>query len=69
MAVTATSIQGLWISRIPAALLQHNFNIIKALFEDYHGTSVSPSERAGSVVGMLGVAVGLASMTGPLALA
>ena len=66
MAVTATSIQGLWISMIPAALLQQNFNIIKALFGDYHGTSASPSERAESV-GMLGMSVGLAFMIGPLA--
>jgi DHA1 family tetracycline resistance protein-like MFS transporter len=66
MTVTATSIQGLWIGMIPAALLQQNFNIIKALFGDYHGTSASPSERAGSV-GMLGMAVGLAFMIGPLA--
>jgi DHA1 family tetracycline resistance protein-like MFS transporter len=66
MAVTATSIQALWISMIPAALLQQNFNIIKALFGDYHGTSASPSERAGSV-GNLGMAAGLAFMAGPLA--
>jgi DHA1 family tetracycline resistance protein-like MFS transporter len=66
MAVTATSIQALWISMIPAALLQQNFNIIKALFGDYHGTSSSPSEIAGSV-GMIGMAAGLAFMAGPLA--
>jgi DHA1 family tetracycline resistance protein-like MFS transporter len=66
MAVTAASIQALWISMIPAALLQQNFNILKALFGDYHSTSASPSERGGSV-GMLGMASGLAFMAGPLA--
>lgn len=63
----ATSINTLWISMIPSALLNQNFTIMKALFGDYHnGTSTSAAERAGSV-GKLGMAVGLAFMVGPLA--
>lgn len=61
---TATSISGLWIASIPSALLQQNYNVLKALFGEYHGDSVSAAERAGSV-GQLGMVVGLAFMAGP----
>jgi DHA1 family tetracycline resistance protein-like MFS transporter len=50
---------------IPSALLQQNFNVLKALFGEYHGASASAAERAGSA-GKLGMAVGLAFMFGPL---
>jgi DHA1 family tetracycline resistance protein-like MFS transporter len=66
IAASANSIEALWISMIPAALLQQNFNILKALFGEYHESTATPSERAGSV-GMLGMAAGLAFMIGPLA--
>jgi MFS transporter, DHA1 family, tetracycline resistance protein len=62
----ASSIRGLWISMVPSALMQQNFNVLKALFGEYHDSSSSASERAGSV-GMLGMAAGLAFMVGPLA--
>ena len=62
----ASSIEYLWISMIPSALFQQNFNILKALFGEYHDESASAAERAGSV-GKLGMAVGLAFMIGPLA--
>ena len=65
LAMTVNSIQGLWISMIPAALLQQNANVLKALFGEYHDASASPSERAGSV-GMIGMSAGLAFMVGPL---
>ena len=68
IAANTYSITGMWLSMIPGALLQQNFDIFKALFSDYHdavGTS-TPAERASSV-GMLGMAVGLAFMAGPLA--
>jgi MFS family permease len=65
LSTTATTLQGLWISMIPSALLQQNFNVLKALFGEYHGASASAAERAGSV-GKLGMAVGLAFMIGPL---
>jgi hypothetical protein len=73
VAANTYSIQGMWISMIPGALFQQNFDILKALFSDYHDTVAEessseskPSDRAASV-GLLGMAVGLAFMAGPLA--
>jgi Major Facilitator Superfamily len=65
IASQSDSLTGLWISLIPAALLQQNFNVLKALFGEYHDESASAAERAGSV-GKLGMAAGLAFMAGPL---
>lgn len=62
---TATTLPGLWMSTIPSALFQQNFNVLKALFGEYHLPSASAADRAGSV-GKLGMAVGLAFMAGPL---
>lgn len=62
---TATTLAGLWMSMIPSALFQQNFNVLKALFGEYHEPSASAADRAGSV-GKLGMAVGLAFMVGPL---
>ena len=62
---TATTLPGLWMSMIPSALFQQNFNVLKALFGEYHDASASAADRAGSV-GKLGMAVGLAFMLGPL---
>jgi DHA1 family tetracycline resistance protein-like MFS transporter len=61
----STAIQALWISMIPSALFQQNFNVMKALFGEYHDTTASAADRAGSV-GQLGMAAGLAIMVGPL---
>jgi len=36
IAVTINSLQGLWMSMIPGALLQHNFEVYKALLSEYH---------------------------------
>lgn len=58
------SIQGLWLSMIPGALLQQNFNVMKALLSDLNQQG-TPAERA-SAAGMLGMAAGLAFMFGPL---
>ena len=67
------SIQGMWVSMIPGALFQQNFNILKALFSDYNDAIAKESsgesestDRAASV-GLLGMAAGLAFMAGPLA--
>lgn len=65
IASQATSIQSLWISMIPSALLHQNFNVLKALFGEYHESSATAADRAGSV-GKLGMAAGLAFMVGPL---
>ena len=65
IASQSDSLAGLWISLIPPALLQQNFNVLKALFGEYHDESATPAERAGSV-GKLGMAAGLAFMAGPL---
>ena len=59
------SITSLWLGMIPSALLQQNYNILKALFGEYHDEDASSADRAGSV-GKLGMAVGLAFMAGPL---
>eukprot|EP00569_Conticribra_weissflogii_P007555 CAMPEP_0171350106 /NCGR_PEP_ID=MMETSP0878-20121228/35615_1 /TAXON_ID=67004 /ORGANISM="Thalassiosira weissflogii, Strain CCMP1336" /LENGTH=382 /DNA_ID=CAMNT_0011854949 /DNA_START=69 /DNA_END=1214 /DNA_ORIENTATION=- len=36
IAATMNSLQGLWLSMIPGALLQHNFDVFKALLSEYH---------------------------------
>jgi len=66
IASQASTISTLWLSLVPAALLNQNFTVLKALFGDYHGESASAAERTGSV-GKLGMAAGLAFMIGPLA--
>jgi MFS family permease len=65
VAVRANSISALWVSMVPSALFQQNFNVLKALFGEYHDSSATAAERAGKV-GKLGMAVGLAFMAGPL---
>ena len=64
LSAAATSLTAMWISLIPGALLQHNFNIMKAIFGSYHDETATASERASSV-GMLGMAAGLGFMIGP----
>jgi len=63
---TMDSLEGMWLSLIPVALLNQNFSVAKALFSDYvdeiGGTA---AERAGAV-GKLGMAVGLSFMVGPI---
>lgn len=65
VASRATSILYLWVSMIPSALFQQNFNVLKALFGEYHKSTATATERAGRV-GELGMAAGLAFMAGPL---
>lgn len=72
VAATTFSIHGMWLSMIPGALFQQNFNVLKALFSDYHdgvaeeeSISEKKQDRAASV-GLLGMAAGLAFMAGPL---
>jgi MFS family permease len=36
VAASMDSLQGLWLSMIPGALLQHNFDVFKALLSEYH---------------------------------
>ena len=65
----ASNIQMRWASMIPSALLQHNADIFKAMFSSYHDAvpeKSSSTDRAASA-GLLGMAVGLALMAGPLA--
>ena len=69
MGYHASDIRMLWASMIPGALLQHNANVLKALFSAYHDAvpeKSSSTDRAASA-GLLGMAVGLALMAGPLA--
>mmetsp|Transcript_30467 Transcript_30467/g.45119 ORF Transcript_30467/g.45119 Transcript_30467/m.45119 type:complete len:473 (-) Transcript_30467:63-1481(-) len=66
IAAETDSLEGLYYSLIPASLFAQNFNIMKALFADYHDAlHTGPAERAASV-GTLGMSVGLAFMVGPL---
>ena len=73
IAANTYSLEGMWLSMIPGALFGQNFNVLKALFSDYHdkvadesSTKQAPSDRAASV-GLLGMAVGISFMVGPLA--
>ena len=71
------SIRGMWLSMIPGALFQQNFNVLKSLLADLHhasdrsksltrsASSGAAAARAGSV-GKLGMSVGLAFMFGPI---
>jgi MFS family permease len=36
IAISMDSLTGLWLSMIPGALLQHNFDVFKALISEYH---------------------------------
>jgi len=69
MGYLATDIRMLWASMIPGAFLNHNADILKALFSAYHDAvpeESSMTDRAASA-GLLGMSVGLALMIGPLA--
>lgn len=60
------SIETLWLALIPAALLNHNFSVLKALFADYSSEyGYSESQRA-TAMGRLGMAVGISFMIGPV---
>jgi len=71
------SIRGMWLSMIPGALFQQNFNVLKSLLADLHhaseeskstssaATSGTAAARAASV-GKLGMSLGLSFMFGPL---
>lgn len=73
IAVSMDSLTGLWLSMIPAALLQHNFDVFKALVSEYHNDVESlkakpeteSTSRSGSV-GKIGMSVGISFMIGPM---
>jgi len=68
LAISATmdTILGMWLALVPAALLNHNWSVLKALFADYIAErGGSDADRAGAV-GKLGMAIGLSFMAGPL---
>ena len=61
-----TTITGMWVALVPAALLNQNFSVLKALFSDYTAEAGgTDADRAGAV-GRLGMAVGLSFMAGPI---
>ena len=69
MGFNATNIRMLFASMIPGSLLQQNGDVFKALFSAYHDAvpeKSSSTDRAASA-GLLGMAVGLAIMAGPMA--
>lgn len=74
------SLTGLWLSMIPGAFLQHNFDVFKSLLSEYHNDfddaknnmeneaeecAESIPSRSSSV-GKLGMTVGLSFMAGPM---
>jgi MFS family permease len=66
MNYNATTITAIWIAMIPSALLNQNYNILKALFADYSTEyGYTEAERA-SAIGQLGMAVGFSFMVGPM---
>lgn len=62
LAYHADTVSALRLSVMPAALLQQNLSVLKAVFSEYRVSS--EGERAASA-GMLGMAAGLALMVGP----
>jgi MFS family permease len=61
--IRMNSIAGMWISLVPSSLLNQNYSVLKALFSDYKADGTE-SDRA-SVMGQLGMTVGIAFMIGP----
>jgi len=60
------TLQGMWIAIAPTALLNHNWNVAKALFTDYIAEQGGDDADRAGAVGKLGMAVGLSFMAGPL---
>ena len=76
------SLLGLWLSMIPGALLQHNFDVFKSLLSEYHNDiDFTENDRQSegdedeklpqipsrsSSVGKLGMTVGVSFMIGPM---
>ena len=46
ISVTMNSLQGLWLSIIPSALLSHNFDIYKSLLSEFHNDIEQAEEQA-----------------------
>lgn len=64
--IYGTDMTSMWLALIPSALLNHNFNVMKALFADYSSDyGYSESQRA-SAIGKLGMVAGLSFMLGPM---
>ena len=57
-----SSITAMWLSLIPSSL-NHNYNVLKALFADYNAER--PEAERTSAMGRLGMAVGISFMLGP----
>mmetsp|Transcript_36950 Transcript_36950/g.75323 ORF Transcript_36950/g.75323 Transcript_36950/m.75323 type:complete len:482 (+) Transcript_36950:99-1544(+) len=76
------SLIGLWLSMIPGAFLQHNFDVFKSLLSEYHNDVDNvkdklendaeeceeslPIPSRSSSVGKLGMTVGISFMIGPM---
>jgi len=66
IALLGGSIQTMWLAMIPAALLNQNFSVLKALFADYqYDLNATESQRA-AALGRLGMSVGISFMVGPI---
>ena len=51
------SLQGLWLSMLPSALLSHQFLVLKALSSDWAQAVGFTAAQRGAVMGQLGTAV------------
>ena len=60
------SLEGMWYALIPASLLNQNFSVCKALLTDYYEAAGAPKSELAGAIGMMGLAVGLSFLAGPL---
>jgi MFS family permease len=65
IAATIDSLVGMWLSAIPASLLNHNASVLKALFADYASEGGLADVEVASAMGKLGMAIGASFMLGP----
>ncbi|CAK0807317.1 unnamed protein product [Prorocentrum cordatum] len=60
------TLQGMWIAIVPSGLLDHRWNVAKALLTDYTTERCGDDADRAGAVGKLGMAVGMSFMAGPM---
>lgn len=66
LSAQVTTISGLYWAMVPGALFQNNFSVTKALYSDVCNEHDLGNTSRASMVGKLGMSVGLSFMVGPL---
>jgi len=66
ISLSSDSLTGMWLAVVPAALLNQNFSVCKALFSDYIDEAGGTDADKAGAVGKLGMAVGFSFMVGPI---